>query len=64
MWWLPLHVLVESFMLAGWRRAVDIASWDGSRLEFTDASVGLLSEQRQGLAPLSAPLVSERGGAQ
>ena len=31
----------ESSMVAGWRREFDIASWGWSRLEFTDASVGL-----------------------
>ena len=44
-------------IVGGWRPKLDITSWDGSWLEFTDASVGFaIGETSKGL-PLSTPLL-------
>ena len=48
-------------IIGGWRRKLDIASWDGTKLRVTGDSVGLLLEQPRGPAPLSAVL--RTGGA-
>ena len=47
----------------GWRRKLDIASWDGTCLRVTDDNVGLLLEQPRGPAPLSAPRAPSGGCA-
>ena len=51
------------FCVAGWRQDFDIASWGWNWLEFTDASVGLPSQQpRGGSRPSLHPPFGPSGG--
>ena len=55
--------LIFESSVGGWRRKLEVASWDGSWLRVTDDNVGLLLEQPRGPAPLSAPRALSGGCA-
>ena len=59
---LPLHMFESSFV---WPAGVKISTSPvgvGGGLEFTDASVGLPSQQPRGVSPLSPPPFVPSGG--
>ena len=59
----PTHSAIEQPIVGGWRRKLDIASWDGSWLTFTDVGVGgSIGATSRGL-PHSPPSLLRAGGA-